>query len=204
MRGRLEAKLEELRASAAEAARKELERKYAVRYHKVRLIALPFPLAVKPSAASRMPVLQAACRTAALHCHPCCWRVVDCTCQVQQLVVAQPHALRTAVALRSTHWCGLDVGHALASLQVRFFERVKLERRLHRLQAQLAAADKAASAGGDADGAAAGGATSAEQLRQQIAAVKEDLEYVLHFPKAEKFVSLLRQAETPEAQVGRS
>lgn len=103
-----------------------------------------------------------------------------------------------------THRCGLAVGLALASLQVRFFERVKLERRLHRLQAQLAAADKAVSGDGEADVAAAGGATSAEQLRQQIADVKEDLEYVLHFPKAEKFVSLLRQAETPEAQVGRS
>lgn len=98
MRGRLEAKLEELRASAAEAARKELERKYAVRYHKVRLIALPFPLPVQPSAASRLQVLHAACRTAALHCHPCCWRVLDCTCQVQAAVVAKPHALCTAVA----------------------------------------------------------------------------------------------------------
>lgn len=96
---------------------------------------------------------------------------------------------------------------ALARVQVRFFERVKLERRLHRLQAQLAAAEKAAGGGGDdasADGAGgtAGGGASAEQLRQQVAAVKEDLEYVLHFPKAEKFVSLLRQADTPEAQVG--
>ena len=79
---------------------------------------------------------------------------------------------------------------------------------MHRLQAQLAAAEQAAGGAGDdgsADGAAAGGATgraSAEQLRQQIAAVKEDLEYVLHFPKAEKYVSLLRQADNPEAQVG--
>lgn len=36
MRARQEAKLEELRGAAAEAARKELERKYALRYHKVR------------------------------------------------------------------------------------------------------------------------------------------------------------------------
>ena len=35
MRGRLEVKLEEMRAAASEQARKELERKYAVRYHKV-------------------------------------------------------------------------------------------------------------------------------------------------------------------------
>ena len=40
MRGRLEAKLEELQAAAAEHARKELERKYALRYHKVRPCAL--------------------------------------------------------------------------------------------------------------------------------------------------------------------
>lgn len=99
---------------------------------------------------------------------------------------------------------------AAGPLQIRFFERVKLERRLHRLQAQLAATEQAAGGAGgdgDADGAAAGGAAggaSAEQLRQQIVAVKEDLEYVLHFPKAEKYVSLLRQADNPEAQVGRS
>lgn len=90
---------------------------------------------------------------------------------------------------------------------MRFFERVKLERRLQRLQAQLAAAEKAAAGrgGDDADAEKAAGSTagaSAEQLQQQVAAVKEDLEYVLHFPKAEKYVSLLRQADTPEAQVG--
>ena len=74
-------------------------------------------------------------------------------------------------------------------LQVRFFERVKLERRLNRLQARLAAAGSA----GDAAEAAA--------LQQQAAAVQDDLQYVLHFPKGEKYVSLLRQAEDPAAQV---
>lgn len=34
-----------------------------------------------------------------------------------------------------------------------------------------------------------------------MAAVQEDLQYVQHFPKAEKYVSLLRQAEESEAQV---
>lgn len=37
MRGRLEGKLEELKAAQAQHQRQELERKYAVRYHKVRL-----------------------------------------------------------------------------------------------------------------------------------------------------------------------
>ena len=36
MRSRQEAKLEELRKAAGEQGRKEKERKYAVRYHKVR------------------------------------------------------------------------------------------------------------------------------------------------------------------------
>ena len=38
MRGRLEKKLEELQGAAAEVARKERERKYAQRYHKVRAL----------------------------------------------------------------------------------------------------------------------------------------------------------------------
>lgn len=32
--------------------------------------------------------------------------------------------------------------------------------------------------------------------------VQEDLEYVLHFPKGEKYVAVLRDAEDPAAQVG--
>ena len=107
MRARQEAKLAELREQAAEHARKELERKYALRYHKVR-----------------------------------------------------------------------------------FFERVKLERRLARLQAQL----KGASAGGE-------GEPPVEELQAQVAQVQEDLTYVLHFPKGERYVSLLRNVDDPQAQV---
>ncbi|KAL4437487.1 hypothetical protein ABPG77_003468 [Micractinium sp. CCAP 211/92] len=126
MRARLEGKLEELKAAQAQHQRQELERKYAVRYHKVR-----------------------------------------------------------------------------------FFERVKLERRIKKLQAQVSAAQggsagaavaDAASTGNTTNGSGAGGAGDLAQLEAALAAAKEDLEYVLHFPKAEKYVSILRQADTAEAQ----
>jgi hypothetical protein len=80
-------------------------------------------------------------------------------------------------------------------MQVRFFERVKLERRLQKLQSQLVAA------AGDPPETGAE-QPSAAQLQEQIAALQADLQYVLHFPKAEKYVSLLRQADDPAAQVG--
>jgi hypothetical protein len=90
-------------------------------------------------------------------------------------------------------------GHELTSassylLQIRFFERVKLERRLHRLEARLAAAQ---AQGGEAGGQAL------QQLQQQAEGLRQDLQYVKHFPKGEKYVSLLREADTPEAQVRR-
>jgi hypothetical protein len=91
--------------------------------------------------------------------------------------------------------------HLPACLQIRFFERVKLERRLNRLQAQLAAAAKGQPAEGEAQAQEQEQVDPAE-LQRQVAAVQEDLQYVLNFPKGEKYVSLLRQAEDPEAQVG--
>ena len=48
MRGRLEKKLEELQGAAAEVARKERERKYAQRYHKVRALCAQKRLAALP------------------------------------------------------------------------------------------------------------------------------------------------------------
>ena len=66
--------------------------------------------------------------------------------------------------------------------QVRFFERVKIERRLHRLQARAAGAEL----------------SPAEQ--QQLRQLQEDLQYVMHFPKGEKYVSLLKEAEGEEAR----
>ncbi len=94
---------------------------------------------------------------------------------------------------------------------MRFFERVKLERRIKKLQAQVSAAQggsagaavaDAASTGNTTNRSGAGGAGALAQLEAALAAAKEDLEYVLHFPKAEKYVSILRQADTAEAQVG--
>jgi hypothetical protein len=88
---------------------------------------------------------------------------------------------------------------APSCLQIRFFERVKLERRLNRLQAQLAAAAKGQPAEGEAQEQEQ---ADPAELQRQVAAVQEDLQYVLNFPKGEKYVSLLRQAEDPGAQVG--
>ncbi|KFM24549.1 rRNA-processing protein EFG1 [Auxenochlorella protothecoides] len=105
LRARQEKKLEELRAAAAAHSREELERKYAVRYHKVN-----------------------------------------------------------------------------------FFERVKLERRLRQLEQQLAAAG--------------GAGEAATALTAQLEQARRDLQYVLHFPKGEKYVSVLKDPET-EADAAR-
>ncbi|KAL6779623.1 hypothetical protein ACKKBG_A13055 [Auxenochlorella protothecoides x Auxenochlorella symbiontica] len=105
LRARQEKKLEELRAAAAAHSREELERKYAVRYHKVK-----------------------------------------------------------------------------------FFERVKLERRLRQLEQQLAAAG--------------GAGEAATALTAQLEQARRDLQYVLHFPKGEKYVSVLKDPET-EADAAR-
>lgn len=43
-------------------------------------------------------------------------------------------------------------------------------------------------------------AMSSEQLHQLLQQLEHDLQYVLHFPKGERYVSLFKQAETPEAQ----
>ena len=78
--------------------------------------------------------------------------------------------------------------YAVKYHKVRFFERVKLERRLGKLQRQQ---EKAA--------AGQGPPWTAEQeaeLQQSV----EDLHYVLHFPKGEKYISVLKNAEDPEAQ----
>ncbi|GAX82616.1 hypothetical protein CEUSTIGMA_g10042.t1 [Chlamydomonas eustigma] len=71
---------------------------------------------------------------------------------------------------------------------VRFFERVKIERTLTKLERKV----KSHSEG-------TGPALTAEE-HSRLQQLKEDLEYVMHFPKLEKYVSLLRDADTPEAQ----
>ncbi|KAI8104478.1 hypothetical protein M9434_003033 [Picochlorum sp. BPE23] len=69
--------------------------------------------------------------------------------------------------------------------KIRFFERIKIERRLSKIKKGIkhASSDE-----------------EKENLLKRLAAVQEDLEYVLHFPKGEKYVSLLRDADTAEAQ----
>lgn len=69
--------------------------------------------------------------------------------------------------------------------KVRFFERVKLERLLKKLQRSLAS-----SIGDD----------QIKMLESKIQQVNEDLQYVLNFPKGEKYVSILRDATDPVAQ----
>lgn len=67
--------------------------------------------------------------------------------------------------------------------KIRFFERVKLERRLAKLSRQQASSI---------------GLSSAEESEMQQ--LVEDLQYVLNFPKGEKYISILKTAEEPEAQ----
>ena len=66
--------------------------------------------------------------------------------------------------------------------KVRFFERIKLERRIHKLQRALKQCN------------------NDEETSQELSRARDDLEYVLHFPKGEKYVSLLKNAEDAEAQ----
>lgn len=94
---------------------------------------------------------------------------------------------------------------AYCVLQIRFFERIKLERRIKQLSGK----------------AQRGHALSATE-QQQIQKLKQDLQvctswclcmqcqrhinkstclqYVLHFPKGERYVSILKDAAEPEAQ----
>ncbi|GAB4819147.1 hypothetical protein N2152v2_006193 [Parachlorella kessleri] len=67
--------------------------------------------------------------------------------------------------------------------KVRFFERVKIERHLHKLERQQKSKQQ----------------LSPEELAK-LEQLREDLQYVLHFPKGEKYVSLLKEAPTPEEQ----
>lgn len=69
--------------------------------------------------------------------------------------------------------------------KIRFFERIKIERRLSKIKKGIKHASSE---------------EEKENLLKRLAAVQEDLEYVLHFPKGEKYVSLLRDADTAEAQ----
>lgn len=67
-------------------------------------------------------------------------------------------------------------------MQVRFFERRKIERKLEQVQ-KHSEQDSLTGAQND-----------------KLDQLKADLLYVTHFPKGEKYVSLFKQAETPDAQ----
>ncbi|KAG2484668.1 hypothetical protein HYH03_016555 [Edaphochlamys debaryana] len=100
--------------------------------------------------------------------------------------------------------------------KVKFFERVKLERAIKRHERALAGAgaggvdssddaeeDRGASSTAEAGaGGHADKAVPAEpaEIREMLAKLKEDLQYVLNFPKGEKYVSILKNVEDPEAQ----
>lgn len=82
----------------------------------------------------------------------------------------------------------LERKYAVKYHKVRFFERVKLERRLGKLKRQQ---EKAALGAGP-------GLTSEQEI--ELRQAEDDLQYVLNFPKGEKYISILKNAEEPEAQ----
>ena len=69
--------------------------------------------------------------------------------------------------------------------KVKFFERVKLTRRIEQLEKRRDAKDE--------------GGLSAEEL-DELARLREDLEYVMNFPRGEKYVSVLvKEGDTEHA-----
>ena len=75
--------------------------------------------------------------------------------------------------------------YAIRYHRIRFFERVKLERNISKLKRALENEHDA---------------EKTEGLRSMLAQAEDDLEYVLHFPKGEKYVSILKNSQDPEAQ----
>lgn len=73
--------------------------------------------------------------------------------------------------------------------KVKFFERRKIERRIRRLEKQQRAALE--HTGEDLE-------MQAGEISQQLAQLKEDLEYVRFFPKTEKYLSLFMGGNDPD------
>ncbi|KAL7599203.1 hypothetical protein Lser_V15G23089 [Lactuca serriola] len=67
--------------------------------------------------------------------------------------------------------------------KIKFFERRKVERRIRRLEKQQRAAS---------------GQAQEADLADQLSKLKEDLEYIRFFPKAEKYVSLFKKGDNTE------
>mmetsp|Transcript_1804 Transcript_1804/g.5249 ORF Transcript_1804/g.5249 Transcript_1804/m.5249 type:complete len:406 (-) Transcript_1804:271-1488(-) len=74
--------------------------------------------------------------------------------------------------------------YAIRYHKVRFFERVKLERRIQKLEKQPVPE---------------GDVPAATERAAQLASLKDDLLYVTQFPKEEKYVSILKRPEDPAA-----
>lgn len=75
--------------------------------------------------------------------------------------------------------------YAVRYHKIRFFERVKIERLIKKLEKEIKNCTVD---------------STRDNLERQLIQAREDLEYVLHFPKGEKYVSLLKDANDEEAQ----
>eukprot|EP00879_Flechtneria_rotunda_P012676 GHRR01013236.1.p1 GENE.GHRR01013236.1~~GHRR01013236.1.p1 ORF type:complete len:517 (+),score=236.80 GHRR01013236.1:1440-2990(+) len=83
--------------------------------------------------------------------------------------------------------------------KVRFFERVKLERGIQKVKRQIGRQQQQPPSSQDQQ-LAEQQQQQLEQLQSMLQQLEQDLLYVLHFPKGERYVSLFKQGETPEAQ----
>ncbi|GLI59630.1 hypothetical protein VaNZ11_001555, partial [Volvox africanus] len=96
----------------------------------------------------------------------------------------------------------LERKYAVKYHKIKFFERVKLERAIRQLERRLGETG----AGGKSRGSEEeeeeeeGQPLDLQAVKAKLAALKDDLMYVKHFPKGEKYVSILRDVEDPEAQ----
>lgn len=79
----------------------------------------------------------------------------------------------------------IEKKYAVRYHKVRFFERIKIERKIKKLKKALRESQDE---------------SWKDKLSRELTLATEDLEYILHFPKGEKYVSLLKDSEDPEAQ----
>ncbi|XP_017412359.1 rRNA-processing protein EFG1 isoform X2 [Vigna angularis] len=73
----------------------------------------------------------------------------------------------------------------LRDRKIKFFERRKIERRIRRLEKLLRASSSSSS-------------SSAQPYSDQLSALKQDLQYVMYFPKNEKYVPLFTGGDDSE------
>lgn len=100
-----------------------------------------------------------------------------------EVKIVQEKKLEELQALADEHAKGeLERMMTLRYRKVKFIERRKVERRIRRVERQLRGLTEI---GGDDRGA-----QQATELAQNLSELKEDLEYIQFFPKAERYVSL--------------